>query len=360
MKYQCIILAALALCACHSRQKPVDLTGSGNQQKKSNYEIGTVAEKPLAGYIKLPGQLRPFEEVNMYGKVNGFVKEVLVDRGSSVRKGQVLVTLEAPEMESQLQAVSSKFVQAQENASASKEKYRRLKEAAKEEGAVAPLELDNALSRMKSDEAIVLVEKSNVSAMNNIRAYLTITAPFNGMIVQRNISAGALVGPGSKGNDLPMLVLQYLEKLRLEVFIPEAYVDKVDLESPVRFVFNALPGKEHTARICRSANALTSMRSEAVEIDVQNKDMQLKPGMYAEVRIPLLSAARSLLLPENALVRSTERQYVVTVAEGKARFVDVREGLKSNDSIEVFGDLQKGDAILLHATDEVKEGTRIR
>lgn len=348
------------LCACGSRQKPVDLTGGQEQQQKSNYEIGAVAEKPLAGHIKLPGLLRPFEEVNIYGKVNGFVREVKADRGSAVKKGQVLITLEAPEMESQLQAVTSKFVQAQENASASKEKYRRLKEASKEEGAVAPLELDNALSRMKGDEAIVLVEKSNVAAMSNISSYLTITAPFNGMIVQRNVSAGALVGPGSKGNDMPMLVLQYLEKLRLEVYIPEAYVDKVDLERPVKFVFNALPGQEHAARISRSANALSSMRSEAVEIDIDNKNLHLKPGMYAEVRIPLLSAARSLLVPEHALVRSTERQYVVKVKEGKALFVDVREGLKSNDSIEVFGNLGKGDEILLHPTDEIKEGTTIK
>ncbi|RAJ10862.1 RND family efflux transporter MFP subunit [Chitinophaga skermanii] len=359
MKNTIIITLLIALCACNAKQKPIDLT-DGQHANNTKYEIGSVAEKPLAGYIKLPGLLRPFEEVNIYGKVNGFVKEVLVDRGSSVRKGQVLVTIEAPEMESQLQAISSKFVQAQENASASKEKYRRLKEAAKEQGAVAPLELDNALSRMRSDDAIVLVEKSNVDAMNNMRGYLTITSPFNGMIVQRNISAGALVGPGSKGNDVPMLVLQYLEKLRLEVFIPEAYVDKVNLESPVSFVFNALPGSERTAHISRSANALTSMRSEAVEIDIHNKDLQLKPGMYAEVKIPLLSAARSLLVPENALIRSTERQYIIKVMEGKAHFVDIREGLKSNDSIEVFGDLQKGDAILLHASDEIKEGATIK
>src|SRR5690606_31571524 len=136
-----------------------------------------------------------------YGKVNGFVNDVLVDRGSEVRKGQVLVTLDAPELRSQLQSAMSKFVQAQENAAASKEKYWRLKEAAKEQGAVAPLDLDIALSRMKADEAIVNSEKSNVESMSNIENYLTITAPFTGIIVQRNISAGALVGPGSKSND---------------------------------------------------------------------------------------------------------------------------------------------------------------
>lgn len=361
MRY--IFLAAtiiFLLTACSDQQKPVDLTAGSAAPDHSKYEIGKVVEQPLASYVRLPGQLKPFEEVNIYGKVNGFVNDVLVDRGSEVRKGQVLVTLDAPELRSQLQSAMSKFVQAQENAAASKEKYRRLKEAAKEQGAVAPLDLDIALSRMKADEAIVNSEKSNVESMSNIENYLTITAPFTGVIVQRNISAGALVGPGSKSNDQPMLVLQYLEKLRLEVYIPEAYVDKVDLTSPVSFVFNAMPGQEHKATISRSANTLTNMRSEAIEIDINNKNQQLKPGMYAEVRIPLLSEAKSLLLPNHAIVRSTERQYVIAIRQGKAVFVSIQEGLRAKDSTEVFGDLSDGDEVLLHATDEIKEGTVIR
>ncbi|WP_336515931.1 efflux RND transporter periplasmic adaptor subunit [Pollutibacter soli] len=348
-----------ASVACHERAKPVDMN-AGSGTARSIYETGHVEEKPMSGYIKLPGQLKPFEEVNIYAKANGFINEVLTDRGSAVRKGQVLVTLDAPELRSQLQSAVSKFVQAQENAAASKEKFRRLREAAKEEGAVAPLDLDIASSRMKADEAIVMSEKSNVESMTNIENYLTIKAPFNGVIVQRNVSAGALVGPGSKSNDQPMLVLQYLDKLRLEVYIPEAYVDKVDLKSPVRFVFNANPGKEYQASISRSANTLTQMRSEAIEIDIQNNDQQLKPGMYAEVKVPLLSESKSLSIPDNAIVRSTERQYVIAIREGKAVFVNIIEGLKANDSTEVFGDLRGGDEILLHATDEIREGTVIR
>jgi len=362
MKYSLIITAVVVcfLCACGERRQPVDMTGGNTTKTQSKYEIGTVTEKPLSSYIKLPGQLKPFEEVNIYARVNGFVQDVLTDRGAAVHKGQVLVTLEAPELESQLQSATSKYVQAQENAVASKEKYRRLKEAALEAGAVAPVDLDNALSRMKADEAVVLSERSNVESMRNIKSYLTITAPFNGVIVQRNVSAGALVGPGSKSNELPMLVLQHLEKLRLEVYIPEAYVDKVDLKRPVTFVFNAMPGKENKATISRSANALSSLRSEAIEIDVNNRSLELKPGMYAEVKIPLLSEAKSLLLPNNAIVRSTERQYVITVKEGKARLVNIQEGLRNSDSTEVFGVLQAGDEILLHATDEIKEGTVIK
>jgi len=272
----------------------------------------------------------------------------------------VLVRVIAPELESQVQMANSKYAQAREDAVASREKYRRLKEAASEAGAVAPLDLDNAMARMKADDAKVMAEKSNVEMMSNIKGYLTITAPFDGVIIQRNISAGALVGPGSKSNDQPMLVLQQLKKLRLEVYIPEAYVDQVDLTRPVSFVFNSIPEKEQHAKISRSANALTSMRSEAIEIDVQNDKQLFKPGMYAEVKVPLLSGSKSLLIPNNAIIRSTERQYVITVKEGKARFVDIREGLKAKDSTEVFGNLAGGDEILLHATDEIKEGTAIK
>lgn len=362
MRYNILItvIIAITFCACSDREKPVDMTKEKKGQTESKYEIGKVAEKPLSSYVKLPGQLKPFEEVNIYGRVNGFIKQVLADRGSTVYKGQTLVTLEAPELESQLQAAMSKYVQAQENAVASRDKYKRLKEAAREEGAVAPLDIENAMSRMKADEAIVLSERSNMESMSNIKSYLTITAPFNGMIVQRNVSAGALVGPGSKSNDLPMLVLQHLEKLRLEVYIPEAYVDKVDLKRPVTFVFNAMPGKENKAMISRSANALSSLRSEAIEIDVNNKSLDLKPGMYAEVKIPLLSEAKSLLIPNNAIVRSTEQQYVITVKGGKASLVTIQEGLRNNDSTEVFGNLTAGEEILLHATDEIKEGTVIK
>ena len=354
-----IVTGIITACGCGNVEKPVDLTAAVTPET-SKYEIGRITENPLSSYVKLPGQLKPFEEVNIYAKVNGFVDDVLVDRGSQVRKGQVLVRIIAPELESQVQIATSKYVQAQENAVASREQYRRLKDAAKEAGAVAPLDLDNALARMKADDARVMAEKSNVDVMNNIKSYLVITAPFDGFIIQRNISSGALVGPGTKTNDQPMLVLQHLKKLRLEVFIPEAYVDQVDLTRPVSFIFNSIPDKERKAKISRSANALTNMRSEAIEVDIQNDKQQLKPGMYAEVKVPLLSEAKSLLIPNNAIVRSTERQYVITVKDKKAQFVDIKEGLKAKDSTEVFGALAGGDQILLHATDEIKEGTPIQ
>ena len=353
-----IILSSVGLlAACSSNQKPMDMTAS-SATKKAGYETSAVIEKALSSNARMPGQLKPYNEVNIFPKVNGFVKSLYVDRGTIVRKGQLLMTLEAPEMESQLQAANSKYLQAQENAVASKEKYQRLKQAAQEPGSVSPLDLDNALSKMKADDAMAKSEQSNVASVRAMQDYLNIRAPFDGMIVQRNVSPGALVSPG-KGSDQPMLTLQDIRKLRLEVYIPEDYVDKVDLNQPVSFTFNAMPGDVQTAKISRSSNALGSMRSEAIEIDVQNKNGSLKPGMYAEVRIPMLSGAKSLLVPNTAIIRSTEREYVVLVKNGKAALTDIKEGMASHDSTEVFGNLKSGDMVVNHANDELKEGTVI-
>ena len=362
MKYSVFITIAAAtlLAACSSTNKPVDTTNTPAQkQKTGQYTIGQIAVRPLSGFVKLPGQLKPYEEVNIYAKVNGFVKQLYVDRGSMVHKGQVLARLEAPEMGSQVEAANSKYIEAQEAAAASAEKYRRLKEASAEPGAVAPLELDNAIARMRADQAAVQSEKAAMSAVSSVSNYLVITAPFDGVITQRNVSVGALVGSG-KGSDQPMLVLQQAGKLRLEVAIPEDYTDKIDAQRPASFTLTASPGQEYSATISRSANALGSMRTEAIEIDVPNSGGQLKPGMYAEVKIPLLSDATSLLVPSAAIVRSTERMYVVLVQQGKAHLDDVKEGLKTNDSTQVFGNLKGNEDIVLNATDDIKEGDSIK
>ena len=356
-RYYLLIAATGLFAACSRNQKPVDLTAETKHNNK--YQFGTVSEKALSSSARLPGQLIPFNEVNLFPKVNGFVKQLFVDRGSIVKKGQLLVILEAPEMESEVDAANSKYLQAQADAQASKEKYERLKEAAKEPGSVSPLDLDNASSQMRADEAKAQSERSNVQSVKTMLDYLRIYAPFDGMIIQRNVSPGALVAPGKTG-DQPILILQDIHKMRLTVYIPEDDVDKVDLNQPVTFTFNSMPGQQQTAKISRSANSLGSMQQEAIEIDVLNNNGLLKPGMYAEVRIPMLSGAKSLLVPNNAIVRSTENEYVVRDSNGKADLINIKEGLAGKDSTEVFGRLRPNDKVLLRASDEIKEGDPIQ
>ena len=357
-KYYLLTVVTGLFAACSGNNKPVDLTAH-TKKTAGKYQFGTVSEKALSTSATLPGQLIPFNEVNLFPKVNGFVKQLFADRGSIVKKGQLLVILEAPEMESQLEAANSQYIQAEADAQAGKEKYDRLKEAAKEPGSVSALDLDDASSQMKASEAKAQAQHSNVQGVKTMLGYLRIYAPFDGMIIQRNVSPGALVAPGKTG-DQPIFILQDIHKMRLTVAIPEDYVDKVDLKQPVTFTFNALPGLVQTAKISRSANSLGTMQQEAIEIDVLNKNGQLKPGMYAEVKIPMLSGAKSLLVSNNAIIRSTEHEYVIKDSSGKAALVNIKEGLVSNDSTEVFGNLRANDKILIHASDEIKQGDSIQ
>ena len=149
MKYRFCLLLTIAgfFAACSGNNKPVDITASAAKETASKYKLGNVTEKALSSTARLPGQLNPYNEVNIFPKVNGFVKTLFVDRGSIVSKGQLLAVLEAPEMESQLQAANSRYLQAQENARASTEKYQRLKQAASEPGSVSPLDLNNASAK---------------------------------------------------------------------------------------------------------------------------------------------------------------------------------------------------------------------
>lgn len=356
--YLLVISMLFFISSCSQGEKPILIHHKAG--KTTGYELGILKEKNMSSSVRLPGQLKPFEEVSIFARANGFVKEVYADRGSVVKKGQILLTLEAPEMESQLEAARSKYLQAKEISLASQDKYNRLKEAAKEPGAVSRLDLDNAFSKMKGDLAIANSEQSNVASVKHMQQYLIITAPFDGVITQRNVSPGALAGPG-KGGESPLFQLQHLQKLRLEVYIPEAYVDKVDLKKQVSLLFTAIPGKAYQAMISRSANALNnSTRSEAIEVDINNTDGQLKPGMFAEVEIPLLSGAKALLVPNHAIVRSTEREYILKVEQGKAVMVNVKEGLSAADSTEIFGDIKAGDQILLQGSDEIKNGTIVK
>jgi len=357
LAFSIAVLSGFIITGCSGNQHPIDLSGADVKTQK--FEMGRVVERILNGYVRLPGVLKPFDEVNIYPKVSGFIKEILVDRGSLVKKGQLLIRLEAPELLSAVEAANSKYVQSQENALASKEKYDRLKDAARESGAVSPIDLDNASSKMKADAAISMAERSNLNAVRTMQSYLEVRAPFEGIITQRNVSSGALVG-SAETKDQPLLVLQNLQKLRLEIFIPETYVDKVDLNQEVSYVLNALPGKILQAKISRSSNALGSMHAEAIEVDVINHDKQFKPGMYGEVKIPLTSNATSLVVPDNAIVKSTEREFIATIKNGRTALINIKEGLSSHDSTEIFGNIHARDRIVLHANDELREGEIVK
>ncbi|NIG56215.1 efflux RND transporter periplasmic adaptor subunit [Chitinophaga sp. Cy-1792] len=353
--YLALVVLAAGFAACH-----------GTEQKKTpvnhpaKYNMATVVKEPLTSSMQLPGVLQAFEKVSIFPRVNGFVKTITVDRGSKVHKGQLLLELEAPEIMQQYLAAQSKYLQAAALFAASKDNYERMLATSETPGTIAAHDLELSKAKMIADSALMNSERSNLAAVGVMKSYLTVTAPFDGVITERNIHPGALVGPTTKVDDKPMLMLEQEDKLRLVLQVPEILSAQLADGAKVNFNINALPGSSFTGIISRQAGTLSDKyRSEAVEIDVENPKHMLKSGMYAEVSIPVSGSAQAMVVPASAVVMSTERKYVIAVKDHRTKWIDIQEGNHHNDSTEVFGSLIAGDRIITNATDDIKEGTAI-
>jgi len=326
----------------------------------SSYVFGEVAEAEIGSVVHLPAVLRPYEMVDIYPKINGFIKEIPVDRGSRVRTGQLLLRLEAPEIEQQYMAAKAKYLQAYSLSLASKDDYDRLMVANKMPGTVSAHDLELAKAKMIADSATSQAEMANYKALGATRDYLTVTAPFDGVITERNVHPGALVGPNLKTDDKPMLILQQESKLRLVIDVPEVYSNQLTEHTLVSFRVSTLPGKVFRGAISRAAGSLNmKYRSEAIEVDVKNDNGLLKPGMYAEVDLPVQRNTHSMVVPAAAVVVSQERKYIITVDGDKAHWVDVVTGNSRNDSTEVFGVMSPHARIIVNANDEIRDGTSV-
>jgi RND family efflux transporter MFP subunit len=271
------------------------------------------------------------------------------------------MTLEAPEINQQVQTARANLSKAKEQYLISKEKYERLLQTSETPGTVSPFDLSSAQSKMQSDEANLNAEESSLKGLTEIEDYLVVRAPFNGVITERNIHPGALVGPSVKTSDGPMLSLQQLNKLRLTVNIPEAVVADLNNKEWISFSLSAYPEKEFRAKLARKSGVITSnLRSETIELDVDDNNGQIKPGMYAEVKIPISSSANSLIVPASAIVHSTKGVYIVGINEqNKTVFLPVQEGINSNDSTQVYGQLAPAQKIVLHPSSEMEEGISV-
>jgi len=335
-------------------------------------ETARVVAKAVERQVKLPGEFQPYLAVPIYAKVTGFVRQVAVDRGSHVSEGQLLMTLEAPEMQSQVleaqskaQALELQRVEAAAKLASAQSTYDRLKAASQTPGVVAENDVIVAQKTVEAAQALVRsygdsvkAAQAQVQAVKDLQQYLTIKAPFDGIITERNVHPGALVGPGS--GTPPLLRLHQVARLRLVVAVPEALVGAIVKGARVPFTVPAYPGETFYGALNLLAHDLDEKtRTMAVELDVRNADLRLSAGMYPEVQWPVRRPQPSLLVPPTAIVTTTERTFVVRVKNGMAQWVNVARGARVGDLVEVFGALSDGDTIVRRGTDEIREGTKV-
>ena len=283
-------------------------------------EVITVTSRTVDRQVKLPGEFQPYLAVPLFARVAGFVKTVDVDRGSTVKQGQVLATLEAPEMaaqvaeaESREQAIELQRVETQAKLDSTRSTYDRLKAASATPGVVAENDVQVQQKAVEAAQALVdsyadsiKAARAQVQAVKDLQRYLTIKAPFDGIITERNVHPGALVGPGS--GSMPLLRLHQVSRLRLVVAVPEALVGGIVKGARVAFTVPAYPGETFSGQLTLVAHDLDPKnRTMPVELEVRNTDLRLSAGMYPEVQWPVRRAQPSLLVPPTSIVTTTER-----------------------------------------------------
>ena len=369
--------SALALVCGACGSSPSTSTPNPNAQNVAapSVEVVRVASRKLAISVRLPGELQPYEVVAVYPKVPAFVDTISVDRGSVVKSGQLMARLVAPELaaqraeaQSKLQGAEAQRVEAEAKLASDDGTYQRLKTASSTPGVVAGNDLEIAQKAVEGDRARLEAVRKSVQAaeaslksISEIESYLQIRAPFDGVVTERNVHPGALVGPsGSSGNQLPLVRVEQTSRLRLVVPVPEKYVADMANGAKVEFAVPAYPNQTFSgtvARVARSVDVKT--RTMPVELDVRNLDGRLASGMFPEVLWPVRRSEPTLFVPNSTVARTTEATFVVRIRNGNPEWVNIRTGELDGKLIEIFGDVHEGDEVALRGTDELRPGTRV-
>lgn len=364
---------ALLLSSCGQDDK--SSAKAANAQAAPNIEVAKVTAQKLSITVHLPGEIEPYEAVAIFPRVTGFVKSITVDRGSHVRAGQLMAQLEAPELvaqrseaQSKLQGAKAQLAAAEAKVASDESTYEHLKAAAATPGVVAGNDLFVAQKTSEADRAQVQSQQQNVEAaqqalqaVTETEAYLQVKAPFDGIVIERNVHPGALVGPGGAASAAnPMLRIETLSRLRVVVPVPENYVAGVPEGMKVDFTVPAFPGRIFHGTIARISHAVdVKTRTMPVELEATNPHAELSPGTFAEVLWPVRRKYPTLFVPTSAVATTLEHVFVVRIRDGKAEWVDVKTGATVEKMSEVFGDLHEGDTVAARGTDELRPGTAV-
>lgn len=352
--------------------------------------VAKVTRKALSRDLTVSSELVPFQEIDVYAKESGYVKQLLVDYGSHVKAGQLLAVLEIPELEAQLQQDEAAVANANDRVTTAQHdlrrvqaqhrvahlQYERLAGVAKTQaGLVAQQEIDDAQGKDLAAEAADEAAQSNLqgaqSALQAAEAnrqrdrvlfgYSRITAPFAGIVTQRFANLGTLLqaGTNSSTQAMPLVRLSQDDRFRLVIPVPESYVKYVQTGDPVKVNIPSL-GQTFPGEVTRfSYDVQADTRTMHTEVDVKNPDHVLVPGMYAEATLALDRKADSLAVPLQAVTRTNDATSVLIVNGNKVEERKVSLGLETASDAEVLSGLHDGDLVVVSDRGGLKAGETV-
>ncbi|HEY9196390.1 MAG TPA: efflux RND transporter periplasmic adaptor subunit [Mucilaginibacter sp.] len=346
----------LILGACNSNENKTPVSTAAAPIPK--VELVKLKAEKVTAKLTLTGELIPNDRANIYARTAGYVREVRVDIGIRVKKGQVLCVLDAPELRAGEAQSRSNSYSSFSRYQSSKNTYLRLLKASATPGAISDNELEIARNQAKTDSATYEASRAASRANQALEDYLVIRSPFNGVVTARNIFKGDYVDNAGK---VLLFTVEDNSSLRIQVPVPEAYNATKIEDNQASFTVSALPGVVFKANLARKSEAISAdTRAELWEFNFPNPKAALKPGMFAQVTLNVSRANPGFMVPYKAVVTTQERKFVVRFEDGKAKWLDVKTGFTGKDKVEIGGDLKEGDEIVKQANEEIKEGAALQ
>jgi RND family efflux transporter MFP subunit len=313
-----------------------------------------------ADEIALPGSTSAFNDTPIYARTSGYVKHWYVDIGARVKKGQLLATIETPELDQQLQQARADLENAEANlqlATTTATRWQHLLET----DSVSHQETDQAVSDLHSKQALVNSSKANVERLEQLQAFESVTAPFGGVVTARNTDIGALVQAGDNSGPKELFHLAAIQTLRVYVAVPEIYAAFVKNGEQAKLTLDALPGETLTGTVVRNADAIdTTSRTLNVELDVPNPAGRLLPGAYAFVHLRVPPHPGSVTIPSNALLFRAEGLRAGVVRNGHVELSPISIGQDYGSTVEVISGLSARDTVIVNPSDSLANGAAVQ
>jgi membrane fusion protein (multidrug efflux system) len=365
------VLGAAFLSAYLSRSRQSAALAEGAESAgRAAMRVEVVVPKAASSdrAVLLPGSVQPLEETVLYARASGFVRRWRVDIGDKVKQAEVLVELDTPELDQELDQAKAQLAQAQStlqqalaNRELSKSNLNRYEQLAKQ-GLVSEADLDQHKAQAQVDEAnagvaraTIAAQEANIRRFSQLKSFALVTAPFAGMVTQRWVELGALV---TAGNGQPLYKIAAIDPARVFVQVPQDVAPGVRANVPAKVSVREYAGRTFEGRVARSSGELdTATRTMNTEIRVPNTDGALMPGMYAQVALTLPSPHRVLELPGTALMNRAEGLRVAVVdAESRIHLVPVVVERDTGANIEISNGLSGSEQVVKFGSAEFVEG----
>ena len=320
--------------------------------------ISPTVTTPGSG-LNLPAEVKPWQEASIFARVNGYLKDWLVDIGAHVEKDQLLADIDTPDLDQQLAQARSQAVLAQRNLKQAKSTNTKWQDLYKQ-GVVSQLDAENMATSQGTNQANTEAFAANLRFLEQEVAFKRVTAPFAGIITVRNVNVGDLIT--ANNTTFEMFHIQQTDPLRVYFRIPQEQAINIAVGQTFNVQVGAESAKTYPGKVISTSGAVSpDSRTMLVELQVENSKNEILPGSYATVRVPEVALGKLVTLPDNTLIfRSKSVQVGVVDAKGVVQLRDVKVGRDFGVQSEILSGVSESDKVIVNPSDSLTTGTTVR